>query len=447
MQQRSRILVVFAAACLIAAAGLLAYRWYTRPTDLTVAVGSFDGEATKIVSAIAARFVQANAPVRLHVKETPSAIEAAAAFASGATDLAVVRGDVGDLSKAQAVAVITHAVLLLLAPPGSPIDAMAGVKRVSVGVIAGEMNRKIVQVLTSAYGLDRANVTFKNLSPSDARHALQTKDIGLILVVVPITEKYLALVRGLFPQSAKVAPVPIPIEIAGAIAERERAYESFDLPKGAFRSSPPIPADDLPTLKVAFYLVAKKELDKDVVTDLTQALMSARRDLLGEWPILAQLSAPDTDADAFLPVHPGAASFYNGDQLSFLDKWGNVIFLVPMLLGGAASVAAATWRFLRQDKLDADQDPLDHLYAIGGRIRMANGERELDEIEDEIDRLLRSQRVDASTDQEGALNVTSLNVTAHRLESMIRDRREMLAKDASPAAEAHRVNDRSTPAS
>src|SRR5262249_38514156 len=154
----------------------------------------------------------------------------------------------------------------------------------------------------------------------------------------------------------------------GAIAERERAYESFDLPKGAFRSSPPIPSDDLTTLKVAFYLVAKKDLDKDVVTDLTQALMNARRDLISEYPILAQFSAPSTDADAFLPVHPGSASFYNGDQESFLDKWGNVIFLVPMLLGGAVSLAAATRRFLRQDKLEGGGDPLDRLYAIGGRI-------------------------------------------------------------------------------
>jgi TRAP-type uncharacterized transport system substrate-binding protein len=87
----------------VAAASVLAYRWYTRPTTLTIAVGSLDGEAPKLVSAIAARLAQANAPVRLHVKEVPSAVEAADAFSSGATDLAVVRGDVGDLSKAQAV--------------------------------------------------------------------------------------------------------------------------------------------------------------------------------------------------------------------------------------------------------------------------------------------------------------------------------------------------------
>jgi NMT1-like family len=95
------------------------------------------------------------------------------------------------------------------------------------------------------------------------------------------------------------------------------------VPKGTLRGSPPVPSDDLTTLRVSFYLVAKKKLDNDLVTDLTQALMNARRDLLGELPILAQVTAPDTDPDAYLPVHPGAAAYYNGTQQSFLDKWGN----------------------------------------------------------------------------------------------------------------------------
>jgi hypothetical protein len=39
-------------------------------------------------------------------------------------DLAVVRGDVGDLSQAQAVVVVSHMVVLIIAPPGSTIDSI-----------------------------------------------------------------------------------------------------------------------------------------------------------------------------------------------------------------------------------------------------------------------------------------------------------------------------------
>src|SRR5262245_34080037 len=342
-----RIALVAGVFLLVAGAGFLGYRWYTKPTTLTIAVGSLDGEASRLVTAIARKLTQLNAPVRFNMVETGSALDAATAFSSGKVDLAVVRGDVGDLSQAQAVVVVAHAVALLIAPAGSPITDIAGLKRVTVGVVGGDINRQVVKELSDEYDLARANVVFKNLAPADARKALETKEVRAILVVVPLAEKYLALIRGLFPQSAKTAPVLIAIEQAGAIAARDRAYESYDVPKGTLRGAPPVPADDLTTLRTSFYLVAQKKLSNDVVTDLTQSVMNARRDLLAELPILSQVTAPDTDQDAYLPVHPGAATFYNGTQESFLDKWGNIIFLAPMIAGGIPSGLAAARQSLR----------------------------------------------------------------------------------------------------
>jgi TRAP-type uncharacterized transport system substrate-binding protein len=419
-----RIFLVAGLVVLVTGTGLFAYRWYYRPTTLTIAVGSLDGEAARIVSAIAGRLAATNAGVRLNVIETSSALEAANAFSSGKTDLAVVRGDVGDLSQAQAVIVVAHAVALLITQPGPSIADLADLKRATVGVVGGETNRKIASVLTDEYDLGRANVKFRDLAPPEVRRALESREVRAILVVVPLTEKYLSLVRGLFP---KAGPVLIPIESAGAIAEKERAYESFDVPKGTLRGSPPLPNDDLTTLRVAFYLVAKKQLDADLMTELTKALMNVRRDLLGELPILAHVAAPDTDPDAFLPVHPGAAAFYNGTQQSFLDKWGNAIFLAPMIFGGLVSVLAAAWKFLRVGESRKSEQALDSLYAVGRRIRTAEGEPDLSEIEREIDRVLQAQRAKATAGDENSLDVATLNVAAHRLQSLIHDRRIQIA--------------------
>jgi TRAP-type uncharacterized transport system substrate-binding protein len=247
--------------------GLFGYRWYSRPTTLTIAVGSLDGEAAKLVSALASRLTATNAPVRLKLVETTSALEAADLFSSNRANLAVVRGDVGDLSQAQAVVMLAHAVVLLVAPPGSSIADIADLKRASVGVVGGEINRKVVGVLTQEYDLGRANVTFRNLLPAEMRQALDAREVRAILLVVPLAEKYLTLLRGLFPRNPKTAPVLIPIEAAGAIAEKQRAYESFDVPKGTLRGSPPVPSDDLTTLRVSFYVVARKKLDNDLVGD------------------------------------------------------------------------------------------------------------------------------------------------------------------------------------
>lgn len=422
-----RIALVAGLVLMLGGASLLAYRWYARPTTLTVAVGSLDGEANKLISAIAGKLTESKATVRLHLVQTTGPLESAAAFASGKVDLAVVRGDVGDLAQAQAVIVLAHAVALIIAPPGASISNVTELKRVTVGVIGFDANQKLIKVLSDEYDLARAGVTFKPLLPSDARRSLETKDVRAILLVVPLTEKYLSLVRRALPHTARTGPVMIAIESAGAIAEKERAYESFDVPKGTLRGSPPIPPDDLTTLRTSFYLVAQKKLGNDLIGDLTQSIMTARHDLLAELPGLAQIATPDTDADAYIPVHPGAAAFYEGTRESFLDQWGNAIFLAPMIAGGLASVLAAAWKFLRPAETKSREEPLDMLYALGPRIRTAEHVPELEEIEREIDQVLRTQRKQPVADDQVERAVTAVNVAAHRLENLIHDRRVYLA--------------------
>jgi TRAP-type uncharacterized transport system substrate-binding protein len=414
---------VLALAC---GASLLAYRYYTWPATLSVAVGSVDGEAAKAMSAMASEFVSTNAPVRLKVIDSGTALEAANAFAAGKVDLAVVRGDVGDLSQAQAVVVVSHMVALIVAPPGSTIDGIDKLKGRRVGVLGGDANSKIVDVLSKTYGLDRAKV-FKNIALPDARKAIQSNEVAALLVVIPLAEKYLSLVRGFFPQGPKSLPVPVAIDSAGAIAESERAYESFDVPKGTLRGSPPVPDDDLTTLRTSLYLIANKKLGSDLVTRLTVAIMSARRALMREQPIFAQITSPSTDQDAYLPLHPGAAAVYNGTQQSFMDEYGNWIYLTPMVLGGFATALAAAWKFLGIG-LFASDGPLDALYALVRRIRKADTEAALQTIEDEIDDVLNAQRAKAAAGDEDAVDAATLNVAAHRLENLIHDRRQIIAQ-------------------
>jgi TRAP-type uncharacterized transport system substrate-binding protein len=422
-----RIALVVSVILLLGGASWFAYRGYAQPTTHTIAVGSLDGQAGRLVSAIAGKLAQSKAPVRLSMVQTPGPVESADAFAAGKVDLAVVRGDVGDLSQAQAVIVLAHAVVLLVAPPGAAISDVTELKRATIGVIGAETNQKLIKVLTDEYDLTRAGVTFKPLAPADARKAFETKEVRAILVVMPLTEKYLSLLRGIFPHTAKAGPVMIAVESAGAIAEKEGAYESFDVPKGTLRGSPPIPADDLTTLRTKFYLVAQKKLGNDVIGDLAQSIMNARRDLLAELPTLSQIATPDTDAGAYVQVHPGAAAFYDGTRESFLDQWGNAIFLAPMIAGALASVLAAAWKFLRSPEAKARQEALDALYALGPRIRHAEGVAELEEIEREIDQVLRVQRSQPVDDEKAERAVTAVNVAAHRLENLIHDRRIHLA--------------------
>jgi TRAP-type uncharacterized transport system substrate-binding protein len=429
-----RFVLLVGVLALASGACLLGYRYFTRPVTLSVAVGSIDGESAQAVSALASRLVSDNAPVRLKVIDSGTALGAAKAFSTGKADLAVVRGDVGDLSQAQAVVIVSRIVLLLVAPPGSAIDSIDKLKGRRVGVIGGDTNAKIVDVLSKEYGLDREKM-FKDIALPDVRRALQSKEVSALLIVIPLAEKYLSLLRGFFQQNPKSSPVLIPIESAGAIAEAERAYESFDVPKGTLRAAPPVPEDDLTTLRTSLYLVANKKLSSDLIATLTQTIMRERREMMGEQPLFAQITTPSTDADAYLPLHPGAAAFYNGTQQSFMDEYSNWIYLTPMALGGAATVLAAAWKFLGLGK-PASEGPLDSLYALGRRIRKAATEAELSDIEEEIDGILNAQRAKSAKGDDSAVDATTLNVAAHRLEGLIHDRRSALSKRPGVASAA-----------
>jgi TRAP transporter TAXI family solute receptor len=421
-----RVVSLFGVILVCTAAALFGYRWYNRPVTLTLAVGSIDGEGAKAMSAIASQLASDGAPVRLKVIDTGTSVESAKQFAAGKVDLAAVRGDVGDLSQAQAIVVLSHVTVLIIAPPGSPIDSIDKLKGRTIGVLGGEANANIVDVLNDAYDLPRSKTVFKNLGLQEARQAVQSKQIAALLVVIPLSEKYLTLVKGFFQQGSKGLPVLIPIDSAAAIADAHRAYESFDVPKGTLRGAPPVPDDDVTTLRTSLYLVARKSLSNDVATNLAQSILKVRRELLRDNPLFAQITAPSIEADAYLPVHPGALALYNGTTQSFMDEYGNYIYLGPMILGGIASVLAAAWKFLGIGQPAFREGPLDTLYGLARRIRAVNSESELSAIEEEIDNILRGERRKSEAGDENAVDAATLNVVAHRLENLIHDRRALL---------------------
>ena len=218
----------------------------------------------------------------------------------------------------------------------------------------------------------------------------------------------------------------IAIESAGAIANISGAYESYDLPKGTLWGAPPIPDDDLTTFRVPFYLVANKKLNDDNVADLTRAIMDARRELIAEFPLLSQISSPSTDKDAFIPTIPGAAAYYGDTQQSFFDKYSNQLYYGPMAIGALMSPCcrlevSRVWR----QRAEWKSSPTPH--ALGRRIRAAQSESELEEVEGEIDDILKAEFAKKASGDEAAVDAGTLSMMAHRLEYLIQYRRSALA--------------------
>ena len=253
-----RVGLVAAAATVAVGACFSMYRHWTQPTTLTIAAGSVDGDAVRLMSAIAARMNTAGGSVRVKVLDKGNALEAAKAFSTGEVNLAVVRGDVGDLAAARTVVIITHGIVLIVVPDTGTIKSIDDLKGKTVGVISADVNRRIVEAISKDYDLG-AKTRFQNINANDAQQAFMSKKIQAILVVMPITEKYLIMLRNIFQSRGKPSLKLLPIESARAIAAVDQSYESFDLPKGTLHGSPPNPDEDLTTLRISYYLMANKK--------------------------------------------------------------------------------------------------------------------------------------------------------------------------------------------
>ncbi|BAT58255.1 hypothetical protein GJW-30_1_00778 [Variibacter gotjawalensis] len=408
---------------LLVSLGVKAYHQYSKPTTLTIAA-SDEGDTIKILNALAGRLANQKSRVRLKVIPTGDMSESANLFASDKADLAVLRADIGNQGAARTVVVAAQSVALMLLPPGSTIDDFDDLKTKQVGVINGDINKRVVDALAASYAMDRNR--FKNVTPEEAKKMIQAKQLQALLVVTPVTERYLSVAREFLGLKPKQKPGIVAIDQADAIASYARYYESYELPKGTLWGSPQVPDEEMETLRVPINIVAQRRLEPELITILTRVLMDARGTLSTEFPILSLIRTPPTDKDAYIPLHPGAATYYEGNEKSFFDRYGDPIFYGTMLTGVLASALAGLWQFLGIGARPVKKGSLTVLASILGRVREADTEEQLAELEDRIDAIVQAELIGEAHSVETGADPGSLNLAVARCEKAIERRRQVL---------------------
>ena len=94
------------------------------------------------------------------------------------------------------------------------------------------------------------------------------------------------------------------------------------------------------TISFSHHIVARKGLSETTVATLARQLFAARQQLMAEFPLAAKIETPDTDKDAVIPAHPGAAAFVDGEEKTFLDKYSDYIWWGLMALSATGSLGA-----------------------------------------------------------------------------------------------------------
>src|SRR6202140_2746821 len=424
-------------AGILAIVGSLAGGYYfaSRPVTLRIAVGPANSDDVKVVQALTQAFAQSHSHIRLRPIETDGAAASAELLAGGKTDLAIIRGDLDVPKNAQAVATLRKNVAVLWVPPPAKVKGKKpGPKITKIAQLAGRRigvvgrtpaNVNLLKVILQQYGVDPNKVEIVQFPAAEAADAIRNQKADAYLAAGPVNSKITADAINASTRDGGT-PTFLAIDSAEAIAQNHPVYEASEIPAGAFGGSPVRPDDEVKTISFSHHIVARKGLSESTVGAFTRQLFAIRQQLMTEFPLAAKIETPDTDKDAVIPAHPGAAAFVDGEEKTFLDRYSDYIWWGLMALSAMGSAGAWFAGYLKKDERSNNSSLRERLLDMIAVARRSDSTEELDRMQSEADEILRDtlRCFDDGAVEEGAL--TAFSIVLEQFHNAVADRKTFL---------------------
>src|ERR1700739_4592325 len=433
---KRRIMFIVLAGILAIVGSLVGgYYFATRPVTLRIAVGPANGDDVRVVQALTQAFNQTHSHIRLHPVQTDGSAASAQLLADGKTDLAIIRGDLDVPKNAQAVATLRKTVAVLwVPPPAKGKGRKAGAKITKIAQLAGHRvgvggrtpaNVNLLKVILQQSGIDPSKVEIIQFPAGEAADAIRSQKADAYLAAGPINSKITAEAIAVSTHDG-ATPTFLAIDSAEAIAQNHPMYEASEIPAGAFGGSPDRPDDEVKTISFSHHIVARKGLSEATVAAFTRQLFAIRQQVMSEFPLAAKIETPDTDKDAAIPVHPGAAAFVDGEEKTFLDRYSDYIWWGLMLLSATGSAGAWFAGYLKKDERSAHSSLRERLLDMIAIARHSDSTEELDQMQAEADNILRDtlHSFEYGAVEAGAL--TAFNIALEQFHNAVADRKALL---------------------
>ena len=172
--------------------------------------------------------------------------------------------------------------------------------------------------------------------------------------------------------------------------------------------------------------MARRGIAESTIATFTRQLFAIRQTLKNEFPLAAKIETPDTDKDATIPVHPGAAAFVDGEEKTFLDRYSDFIWWGLMALSAMGSAGAWFAGYLKKDERSTNSSQRERLLDMLSAARHCDSTEELDQMQAEADAILRDTLhcFENGAIEEGSL--TAFNIAIEQFHNAVADRKALL---------------------
>ena len=155
-------------------------------------------------------------------------------------------------------------------------------------------------------------------TPTNVAAAIRDSNLDVIMSVGPVGSPITAAAIAAATRG-KEPPTFLAIGAAEAIAERYPIYESTEIKAGAFGGSPPRPEERRRHHRgQPLHRRAQDAQRADRSPTSPSTCSRSGKASQPRLPAAAKIEKPDTDKDAAVPVHPGAAAYLDGDLKTLL---------------------------------------------------------------------------------------------------------------------------------
>ena len=308
--------------------------------NLVVAAGARSSEGFQLVQAIAEVVNRHHPKIQIEVIETAGSLDNSRLMDDGYADLATFQADGSISTRANLIANLYPDAYQLIARRSANIRNVADLKGKTIALPSkGSAQFTSFWFVAQHYGLDESNIKWLSMSNRSAEWALISEAVDAVFRVRAPGD---ATVKQLI-ERADITLVPI--EQAPAMHLRKAAIQPGRIPRGSYRGNPPLPEKDLETVSVNRLLVASSDVPSDVIYQITEVLFERRRELSELNTLASLIAAPDTTSGTTVPLHDGAAQYYDREKPSIWSEQADFLrtFISLLAVFGSMMFAFRNW--------------------------------------------------------------------------------------------------------
>jgi TRAP-type uncharacterized transport system substrate-binding protein len=369
----------------VAIAGVFLARFLIAPKTLVFATGPKGTVEYAFAERLEAATAQ-NRRLRVVASPQDSPSAASSLFSQGKADLAIVRGDTKIPSRARAVAILDHYLLLVGVPKSAKPKSMAALKGKRLAMI-GEDPRDAALVHDVLAFYDIAPATpLEQRNPQEWPRLFDPGNPAAIFYVVRKSE--ISTEKFLPNRSQKPNFELMELDGSKALAARLRGVTDDTIDAGMIVPSPKIPSEDLETIGIEDTLICQSKLSDANATLLADAIFE-NKDQLGEAGRYAvAIEPPDTDKDATILAHPGAAEYVGDETKTFFDRYSDMIYIGMSIASVVGSIFLGLYSTVTRISPVRAGQLSDAVLSIGDRACDAADYEEIAALEKELNQLL-----------------------------------------------------------